>query len=84
MQLGRFWMTLVLCCVAQFAVAQNHSYSYAVKFTDKHNSPFSLSRPEEFLSAKTVAKRIQFHLGFDVFNFILDLMRMIYPSILPI
>jgi len=65
MQLGRFWMTLVLCCVAQFAVAQNHSYSYAVKFTDKHNSPFSLSRPEEFLSAKTVAKRIQFHLGFD-------------------
>lgn len=68
MQLGRFWMTLAICCVVQLAAAQSHSHSYVVKFTDKHNTPFSLSRPEEFLSQKTISKRIQFNVGFDAYD----------------
>lgn len=47
---------------------QNDYYSYVVKFTDKNNSSFSLNNPEEFLSAKTIERRIKFNIGFDEYD----------------
>ena len=44
--------------------AQIQSYFY-VQFTDKNNSPFSLSRPSDFLSTRAIARRASFGLTCD-------------------
>ncbi|MDD3152947.1 MAG: serine protease, partial [Bacteroidales bacterium] len=33
---------------------------YAVYFTDKNDSPYSVNNPEEFLSARSIARRTKF------------------------
>ena len=45
--------------------AQTAPGKYWVRFTDKSNSPYSLSRPEEFLSSKCIERRDRLSLGFD-------------------
>ncbi len=45
--------------------AQSGTHKYFISFTDKANTNYSLSAPEEYLSAKTIAKRNQFFIGFD-------------------
>ena len=35
---------------------------YFVQFTDKNNSPYSLSQPEAFLTARALARRAKFHI----------------------
>ena len=45
--------------------AQTAPGKYWVRFTDKNNSPYSLSRPEEFLSWKCIGRRNRLGLGFD-------------------
>jgi len=47
------------------AFAQTAPGKYWVRFTDKDDSPFSLSHPEAFLSPKCVERRIRLGLGFD-------------------
>lgn len=44
--------------------AQVQSYFY-VQFTDKNNSPYSLSQPADFLSARSIARRTTFGLSCD-------------------
>ena len=44
--------------------AQVQSYFY-VQFTDKNNSPFSLSHPSDFLSARAISRRASFGLTCD-------------------
>ena len=44
--------------------AQVQSYFY-VQFTDKNNSPFSLAQPAEFLSARSIARRVALGLTCD-------------------
>ncbi len=39
------------------ASAQLAPHKYLVKFTDRHNSPYSISNPSAFLSAKAIARR---------------------------
>ena len=39
------------------AFAQNSTYRYLVLFKDKKNSPFSLSKPEAYLSLKSIERR---------------------------
>jgi serine protease AprX len=39
--------------------AQTAPGKYWIRFTDKNNSPYSLSHPEEFLSQKTIERRIR-------------------------
>jgi len=41
------------------------SYYFYVQFTDKNNSPYSLSKPLEFLSERAVARRTSFGLSCD-------------------
>ena len=35
---------------------------YYIQFTDKNNSPYSLNHPEEFLTARALARRARFHI----------------------
>jgi hypothetical protein len=51
--------------MAASVVAQTAPNKYWIRFTDKQQSPFSLSRPQEFLSEKTVERRIKLGIGFD-------------------
>ena len=45
--------------------AQSSYNTYFVQFRDKVNSPFSLSNPSAFLSAKSIERRIRTGVGFD-------------------
>lgn len=36
---------------------QNYMYAYLVEFTDKENSPYSIHRPEQFLSQRAIDRR---------------------------
>jgi serine protease AprX len=38
---------------------------YAVHFTDKNNSPYSINNPEEFLSQRSIERRIKFNIPID-------------------
>jgi len=62
---------IVVISVFSYAVVgfgQTERYSYAVKFTDKNNLPFSLNHPEDFLSKKTIERRLRFNIGFDEYD----------------
>lgn len=39
------------------AFAQNSTYRYLILFKDKNNSPFSINKPEAFLSPKSIERR---------------------------
>jgi len=41
------------------------SYYFFVQFTDKNNTTFSLDRPEEFLSAKAISRRMEQGIAYD-------------------
>ncbi|HNP17096.1 MAG TPA: S8 family serine peptidase [Fulvivirga sp.] len=51
----KHWITGVFLLVAVTAMAQNR---YVVHFTDKENSPYNVNQPEEFLSTKSISRRI--------------------------
>ena len=36
---------------------------YFIQFTDKNNSPYTIDRPEEFLSARALARRARYHIS---------------------
>ncbi|MFM7729035.1 MAG: S8 family serine peptidase, partial [Flavobacteriales bacterium] len=46
-------------------LSQTAPGKYWIRFTDKDNSAYSLSRPQEFLSAKCIDRRIAQGIGFD-------------------
>ena len=43
-------------------------YRYRVSFTDKENNSYSIKRPEEFLSAKALARRKKFDIKVDKYD----------------
>lgn len=45
--------------------AQTTSYYFYVQFADKNHSPYSLSNPSEYLSARSIARRTAFNLTCD-------------------
>lgn len=58
-----FWVYLLMNDTG--VVAQTAPNKYWIRFTDKLQSPYSLSRPQEFLSEKCVERRINLGIGFD-------------------
>src|SRR5436305_1836394 len=48
---------IVLVGMAEFSSAQINQSKFFIHFTDKNNSPYSLSNPSAFLSAKAIARR---------------------------
>jgi len=53
----------VLMSIINLAQAQN-VYKFAVQFTDKDQTPFSINQPEEFLSQRSVDRRTKFHIAY--------------------
>ncbi|MFO8129679.1 MAG: S8 family serine peptidase [Bacteroidales bacterium] len=51
--------SLVVLLIVQFSFAQIAPQKYFVAFTDKDNSPYSTSNPEEFLSPRSIDRRNQ-------------------------
>ena len=51
-------LLLYICFIwGPSAFAQNSTYRYLVLFKDKNNSPFSINKPETFLSPKSIERR---------------------------
>ena len=38
---------------------------YLVRFTDKNNTPYSLTQPSQYLSQASIARRIRYHISLD-------------------
>ncbi len=57
---------------AVFAAAQTAPATYWVRFTDKDNTPFSLSAPEEFLSPRAIERRARQGVPLDETDLPLD------------
>ncbi len=55
-------LVILICSVffCELVIAQTAPLKYWVQFSDKDNSAYSISNPEEFLSSETVARRKQF------------------------
>lgn len=45
--------------------AQTSFNTFWIQFKDKHNSDFSISKPNQFLSQKAIERRLEWGLGFD-------------------
>jgi len=66
--MGKYYKTLLILISFLFGnglFAQSSYNTYFVQFRDKVNSPFSLSNPSAFLSAKSIERRIRTGVGFD-------------------
>lgn len=74
-------VVLLLCCITSLsAFAQNRKsddsffipigkeYRYRLTLTDKDNNPYSISKPEEFLSEKSIERRKRLHLDIDEYD----------------
>ena len=60
---------LLIMLVAAMAVkAQIATNIYWVKFTDKANSPYSIDRPEEFLSERALERRARLNIAVDEYD----------------
>ena len=56
---------IILLLTSTILSAQTAPNKYWIRFTDKQQSPYSLSRPQEFLSEKCVERRLELGIGFD-------------------
>lgn len=54
----------ILLCPS-FIFAQDSDFRYFISFTNKANTNFSIDIPEEYLSEKTITKRLKFSLPID-------------------
>lgn len=53
-------LTMIMSAFAQVAPSR-----YWVQFTDKNNSPYSIDRPEEFLSQRALDRRAKYNITID-------------------
>jgi len=60
------WLSFLLCLVSSAVLAQTAPDSYLVEFTDKMNSPFSVDRPQEFLSQRAINRRAKYNIPVTV------------------
>ena len=57
--------SLLLFSLLLFSLLPSYGQSpncYRITFSDKNDSPYSVNRPEEFLSARAIAKRVRFNI----------------------
>lgn len=57
-----FSILLVICTTTIFA-QEFESGRYRITFTDKNESPYSIDKPEAFLSTKAIARRAKFNIA---------------------
>lgn len=58
-----FFICFLLSCT--LLLAQNAQYAYEVHFTDKGNTPYSLSDPGGYLSARSITRRNKYNITID-------------------
>jgi len=61
----RFCSLLLFCIVFTLSVAAQTEYYFYVQFSDKNNSPYSLSNPSAYLSARAIERRNAFGISCD-------------------
>ena len=54
-----------LVLFALYHSAQTSYNTFWIQFKDKHNSEFSISKPNQFLSQKAIERRLEWGVGFD-------------------
>ena len=57
--------SLLLAMSVYIAKSQTYGAMYRVQFTDKNNSPFSIDKPEEFLSKRALERRKAMNIKID-------------------
>ena len=50
------------------SLTQTAPHKYWIEFTDKNNNPYSIDRPEEFLSGRTIKRRIKQSIPIDILD----------------
>jgi hypothetical protein len=58
-------LLMALLLMFSVAIRAQVSYYFYVQFADKNHSPYSLSNPSQFLSARSIARRAAFSLSCD-------------------
>lgn len=59
----RFILIIVVSLFINALSGQTAPNKYWVQFSDKHNSPFSISNPHEFLSQRAIERRLRYGIG---------------------
>ena len=58
----KYFLFFLLALLSFQLFSQIAPDKYFIQFTDKNNSPYYLSHPEEFLAARALARRAKFHI----------------------
>ena len=58
----KYFLFFLLALLSFQVFSQIAPDKYYIQFTDKNNSPYSLNHPEEFLTARALARRAKFHI----------------------
>lgn len=66
MQLKIYFFLTFYYTLSSFIFGQGH---YAIKFTDKNNTPYNINSPEEFLSKKAIERRFKHNIPITVSDF---------------
>lgn len=63
----RFCLFITLLIIATNMAAQTQiaPYKYWIQFTDKNNAPYSIDKPEEFLSERAIQRRVKYGVALD-------------------
>jgi hypothetical protein len=64
-KMKKHFLLLCILCYAIAVQAQEIGKTYRVYFTNKNNTTYSLSRPEEFLSSQSIERRVRQHFAID-------------------
>jgi hypothetical protein len=61
-----FLFSMYFILTSLFCQSQNFNDEYVVLFTDKNNSPFSITNPSEYLTIKSIERRQRYSINIDV------------------
>jgi serine protease AprX len=59
-------LTFVATLLVSSLFAQVYPNKYFISFTDKVNSPYSIDNPQEFLSERSIERRLRYNIPIDV------------------
>ncbi len=62
---GKILGLLLLLLPGVLSFAQDHQYAFRVSFTDKNETPYTLSDPSAYLSARAIARRTKYNITTD-------------------
>jgi len=62
----RILLFFICCYLSLTSFAQLSDFRYFIQFTDKNNSPYTISNPSAFLSAKAIQRRANQNIAIDV------------------